>query len=201
MWHVKIFIAALGLVLLSTQIIAWRGKVFAVNGRKVTVISSSKNQPGIGAKIFITLEDFEIGHGVVSANFHSKTEVTLKSGKAMVGAIVIDQIPAKPAEKKVVSNSDQDAALLAAAFDGTEEEAKAAIAAGANVNMVDHNGYSVAMVAARRANAPVLKVLIDAKANLSVKDPRGRTIFTLPEPGVFPEVKKILDEARKTGYQ
>lgn len=122
--------------------------------------------------------------------------MTLKSGKATVGAVVVDNFRPRKAEAKSVTISEQDKALLAAAWDGTENEAKDAIAAGANINAVDQNGFSVAMVAARRANAPVLKVLIAAKVDLSAVDKRGRTIFTLPEPQVFPEIKKILDEAK-----
>ncbi len=182
-------------ILFAGQILAWRGKVFAVDGRKVTVTSPSKGQPSVGVRLYIIQDGAEIGQAVVAKNFHSKTVMTIKSGKAVMGATVTDR-PVETVIQKTAKPNKLDAALLAVAWDGEESEARELIAAGANVNAVDANGFSAAMVAARRANAPVLKVLIAAKADLKAVDKRGRTIFMLPEPQVFPKVKKILDDAK-----
>jgi len=97
----KRFIAfSLSGVLLS--LLAWEGKVFEVRGKKITIATSQTGQVKSGTKLYVVQNGKEVGQGRVTANFHTKIEMTLSSGRAEKDYTVTDKNPGpeKPQESK-----------------------------------------------------------------------------------------------------
>ena len=70
-------------------------------------------------------------------------------------------------------------ASVAAASNGHIKIAEALVAAGADVNVADHHGYTAVTCAARRADNNFLKYLIRVKADVNIPVRGGRTALML----------------------
>lgn len=81
------------LTLLPFSLSAWEGKVFKVDGRKVTIASTNTAGLKPGRQLYVIREKKILGHGRIDAFYHTKVEMTLRSGQAAKGLVVTDQRP------------------------------------------------------------------------------------------------------------
>lgn len=96
-------IVALGLLQWAGIVHAWEGKVFVVNGKKVTVSSTDTGSLKPGRQLYILHNKTVLGHGRVDAFFHTRVEMTLRSGEARKGLRVTDQRPRQEAPGRTVN--------------------------------------------------------------------------------------------------
>ena len=102
----KVLVVFLALVA-SLQICAWEGKVFDVQGKKVTIASSQTAGVRAGTRLYIIKDGKEVGQGRVSAVFHTKVEMTLTSGTAEKNLKVGTVSPAKQAATIAPAKKDE----------------------------------------------------------------------------------------------
>ena len=68
-------------------------------------------------------------------------------------------------------------ALMAAAFQGDAQSIKLLLEHGAKVNVLDANGATSLEYAVEFGRKAVIKPLLDAKADPTIKDVRGMTLY------------------------
>lgn len=93
----------LAIALLTFTLDAWEGKVFVVNGKKVTVSSTDTGSLKPGRQLYVLNNKTVLGHGRVDAFFHTRVEMTLRSGEARKGLRVTDQRPREDAPGRTLN--------------------------------------------------------------------------------------------------
>jgi len=81
------------LLALLPYLSAWEGKVFRVDGRKVTIASSNTAGLKPGRQLYVMRGKQIFGHGRIDAFYHTRVEMTLRSGAATKGLVVTDMRP------------------------------------------------------------------------------------------------------------
>jgi len=83
------------IALVSVEVFAWEGKVFQVEGKKVTIASSQTSGVKNGTLLYVVKDGKEIGQGRVAKVFHTKIEIHLTKGSAEKGLVVTTLAPAR----------------------------------------------------------------------------------------------------------
>ena len=122
-----------------------------------------------------------------AGNTRAQTKA-LSDNAPVAGATASAPRPAAPASatppttpSALQSISTADRALLRAAAQGSAEDARAALAQGAQINATQEQGRSALMLAAIRGDAALVRSLLDAGADASRTDRDGQTAADLAD--------------------
>lgn len=164
------------ILLSSSNLVAFEGKVHTVNRNKVMVATMDSSKIRVGILLYVIQDHEEIGIGRATAIFHSKVEMNLIKGYAANECIVTDKEPAK--ENQINSN-EAHKALIEAAKSGNLASAKIAINAGAGVNAPANDGRTALMYASQNGHIEIVRLLIAAGADVNAKEISGRSALFL----------------------
>lgn len=93
----------LAVTVLPFSLAAWEGKVFQVNGRKVTIASTNTAGLKPGRQLYVMRGKQILGHGRIDAFYHTKVEMTLRSGEATKGLVVKDSRPQEEKDSRTLN--------------------------------------------------------------------------------------------------
>lgn len=160
----KRFCLSLGLAF-SSSVAAWEGRIFSIDGKIITVATTDSSKLNVGAALQILQNGKIVGHGKVTKIFHSKVEMTLTNGLVAVDFIVSDE----NTRPKGNYSGSATKSLLIAVENGNIEEVKNALDNRADANVKNRNGASVLYIAANQGRTEIVKLLVDAGANVEFK--------------------------------
>ncbi len=105
--------------------------------------------------------------------------------------------PLPVSQTEVVNQKDLSkwTALTWAVKKSQLEAAKVLIAAGADVNNLDHEGTPLLHIAVDNANADMVKLLLENKAKVKAKDQYGLTALVYALKGQHTEIIKLIKDA------
>ncbi len=96
-------IIVLLVTVLPFSLAAWEGKVFRVEGRKVTIASTNTAGLKPGRQLYVLRGKQILGHGRIDAFYHTKVEMTLRSGDAAKNLVVTDTPPQEEKDNRTLN--------------------------------------------------------------------------------------------------
>lgn len=146
-FHYKNFFTYLlwgALFLVAPPLLAWEGKIFSIESKKVTIATMDSSATRPGMILYMLRDNKQIGYGKVTGVFHSRVEMRMLLGQPIKGLKVIDvnigktglgnEDVAKPLRYKKLSSIQANKDLLNGAEKCDLEKIEKALAAGAEVN-------------------------------------------------------------------
>ncbi len=94
-----------------------------------------------------------------------------------------------------MSNRSPDNKLFTATRNGHEEVLRRYIAAGGDLNILDHDGWTLLMHAAVHDQVRIVRILLEAKADPRIADEFGVTAHSIALKRGFTEISTLLQQA------